>query len=185
MYFPHYWVNKLFSEENEVPRTTFQARKVAGSATYEQNSMKKCCPLRSVCLFSLFAHKHREFVDLVCQSYTLPHQFWMCRYRRHSNEALLLLAEYGFSYSLRQRSRTLSLCRVQNLDKGDAETESTSGTLFVRCGAQVTKVAHSARPSAGTKARYKIFSFFKNQSNHTCHTPLLLFAFRRFFSFLF
>ena len=30
------WINKLFSEENNVPRTLFEARKVAGSATYKQ-----------------------------------------------------------------------------------------------------------------------------------------------------
>ena len=29
-------MNMLFSEENKVPRTLFEARKVAGSATYEQ-----------------------------------------------------------------------------------------------------------------------------------------------------
>ena len=28
---------KLFSEENKVPRTLFEARKVAGSATYTQS----------------------------------------------------------------------------------------------------------------------------------------------------
>ena len=29
------WMKKLFSEENKVPRTLFEARKVAGSATYK------------------------------------------------------------------------------------------------------------------------------------------------------
>ena len=33
-FFSHNWVNQLFSEENKVPRTQFEARKVAGSATY-------------------------------------------------------------------------------------------------------------------------------------------------------
>ena len=28
------WINKLFSEENKVPRTLFGARRVAGSAKY-------------------------------------------------------------------------------------------------------------------------------------------------------
>ena len=31
------WVNKLFSEENKVPRTQFEAWRVAGSATYKQS----------------------------------------------------------------------------------------------------------------------------------------------------
>ena len=35
-FFIHNWVNKLFLEENKVPRTLFEARKVAGSATYKQ-----------------------------------------------------------------------------------------------------------------------------------------------------
>ena len=30
-------MNKLFSEENKVPRTLFEARKVAGSATRKQS----------------------------------------------------------------------------------------------------------------------------------------------------
>ena len=33
----HNWINQLFSEENKVPRTLFEAKKVAGSATYEQS----------------------------------------------------------------------------------------------------------------------------------------------------
>ena len=32
----HDWINKLFSEENKVPRTLFEARKEAGSATNKQ-----------------------------------------------------------------------------------------------------------------------------------------------------
>ena len=31
----HNWINKLFSEENKIPRTLFEARKVAGSANIE------------------------------------------------------------------------------------------------------------------------------------------------------
>ena len=37
MYLFHKWMNKLFSEENKVPRILFEARKVAGSATYKQS----------------------------------------------------------------------------------------------------------------------------------------------------
>ena len=33
-------MNKLFSEENKVPRTQFEARKLAGSATYVVKWMK-------------------------------------------------------------------------------------------------------------------------------------------------
>ena len=29
------WINKLFSEEYKVPRTLFEARMMAGSATYK------------------------------------------------------------------------------------------------------------------------------------------------------
>ena len=34
--FFHKWINKLFSEEDKVPTTLFEARKVAGSAKYKQ-----------------------------------------------------------------------------------------------------------------------------------------------------
>ena len=30
------WIKKVFSEENTVPRMMFEARKLAGSATYKQ-----------------------------------------------------------------------------------------------------------------------------------------------------
>ena len=30
--FSHNWLNKMLSEENKVPKTLFEARKVAGSA---------------------------------------------------------------------------------------------------------------------------------------------------------
>ena len=33
----YYWIDKLFLEENKVPRKLFDARKVAGSATYKQS----------------------------------------------------------------------------------------------------------------------------------------------------
>ena len=41
IYLIHKWVNKLFSEENKVPRTLYEARKVAGSATYKQSKVKQ------------------------------------------------------------------------------------------------------------------------------------------------
>ena len=44
----------------EGPRTLFEAREVAGSATYKQSKIKQyklCFPLRSVCLFS---HENKE-----------------------------------------------------------------------------------------------------------------------------
>ena len=40
--FPN-WTNKLFSEENKVSRTLFEARKVAGSATYKQSKTELNC----------------------------------------------------------------------------------------------------------------------------------------------
>ena len=42
----------LFSEENELHGTVFDAAKVVGSAKSEQSKIKSCCPLRSVCLFN-------------------------------------------------------------------------------------------------------------------------------------
>ena len=36
----HYWINKLFSEGNKLPRTLFEGGKVAGSAT---QSFKRVC----------------------------------------------------------------------------------------------------------------------------------------------
>ena len=38
-----------------MPRTLFEARKVAGSSTYKEKSMKPCCHLKSVCLHKLFS----------------------------------------------------------------------------------------------------------------------------------
>ena len=35
----HNGIKKLFTEENKVPRTLFEARKVAGSAIYEQSEI--------------------------------------------------------------------------------------------------------------------------------------------------
>ena len=58
IHFFHKWIIKLFSEDNKVPRTLVEARKVAGSAKHKQNKTvgKLCCPLESVCLFSLISH---------------------------------------------------------------------------------------------------------------------------------
>ena len=36
IFFFHKWLNKLFTEEDNVPSKQFKARKVAGSATYKQ-----------------------------------------------------------------------------------------------------------------------------------------------------
>ena len=56
--FFYMWINKPFSEENKVPRTLFEARQVAGSATYNQSeTVWLSCPIRSVCLFS---HENKE-----------------------------------------------------------------------------------------------------------------------------
>ena len=33
-FFLHHWTNEVFSEENKIPRTQFEARTMAGSATY-------------------------------------------------------------------------------------------------------------------------------------------------------
>ena len=37
MYLYNKWINKLLSEENKVPGTLFEARRVAGSAKYKQS----------------------------------------------------------------------------------------------------------------------------------------------------
>ena len=57
VYFFCNWTNKLLSEENKVtPRTLFEAREVAGSATL--NSIVMIQVIQSwKCLFSLFGHK--------------------------------------------------------------------------------------------------------------------------------
>ena len=36
-FFFHNWINKLFSEENNVLKTLFEAREVAGSGKYKQS----------------------------------------------------------------------------------------------------------------------------------------------------
>ena len=72
--FFHNWVNKLFSVGNKVPRTLFEARKVAGSATCKQSKTVLNCVVlwghfvyvvmetKIVCLFSLFNVKVYVYV---------------------------------------------------------------------------------------------------------------------------
>ena len=43
IFFSHKWINKLFSEENKVPRTLFEARKAAGSTKYKQYEIVLSC----------------------------------------------------------------------------------------------------------------------------------------------
>ena len=50
--FPYWGKSELFSEENKVPRTLFEARKVAGSATYKQSETVLNCAVLYVRLFS-------------------------------------------------------------------------------------------------------------------------------------
>ena len=50
------WINKLFSEENKVPRDLFEAIQVAGSAKYKQ----RCSYLSSVCLLSPFSPENKD-----------------------------------------------------------------------------------------------------------------------------
>ena len=59
--FFHDWINKLFPEEDNVPTTLFDARKVAGSATYKQS--KTVWHFHSV---YLFCHKNKKFANFVC-----------------------------------------------------------------------------------------------------------------------
>ena len=60
-YFIHNWINKLVSEEHKVPRTQFDARRVAGSANYKQS---KAVSSFNVSLFIQFikSWKQVEFV---------------------------------------------------------------------------------------------------------------------------
>ena len=65
--FFHNWINKLFPEENKVPRRLFEARKVSGSATCKQNTtLWNCVVIYSVYTVmktSLFLHKVTHSVD--------------------------------------------------------------------------------------------------------------------------
>ena len=49
----------MFSEENKVPRILFEARKMAGSAKYNQSKAVRNCValLRSVCFICVFITK--------------------------------------------------------------------------------------------------------------------------------
>ena len=59
IFFSDNWINKLFSEENKVPRTLFEARNVAGSATYKDQFVFSVMKTKTVCLFSLCMHKKK------------------------------------------------------------------------------------------------------------------------------
>ena len=59
------WINKLFSEENKVPRKLLEARKVAGSATYN-TSTTGWIGLFSLCLFILFFDSKVNIYKYVC-----------------------------------------------------------------------------------------------------------------------
>ena len=75
------WINKLFSEENNVPRRRSR-RLNDGRVRHlspKQNSMKLCCPLRSVCLF-VQSWKQRA----------APYLVWLCS---NKNQDLSLLIE--------------------------------------------------------------------------------------------
>ena len=56
-------MNKLFSEENKVPRTLFELERRQGPPHKQSETVWKCCPLRSVCLFR---QENKERVYLVC-----------------------------------------------------------------------------------------------------------------------
>ena len=57
----HNWINKLFSEENKVPRTLFEARKLAESATYKQSKTAWNC----VVLWVQFLYSVSEDLSLL------------------------------------------------------------------------------------------------------------------------
>ena len=64
------WRNKLFSEEKKVPRSLLEARKLAGSATYEPSKTVRnfgvlfvSSVMETVCLFSLFLHKNSMVIQ--------------------------------------------------------------------------------------------------------------------------
>ena len=60
----HDWINKLFSEDDKVPRTLFVARKVAGSATYKQReTIWNYIVLQGQFVYQ--SRKQREFVYYV------------------------------------------------------------------------------------------------------------------------
>ena len=67
----HNWINKLFSEENEVPVMLFEAGRVAGSATYRQSNTAWHRVLSfTVSLFHQ-SWKQREFFYFVCWRFSL------------------------------------------------------------------------------------------------------------------
>ena len=63
-----YWIDKLFSEENKIHRSLFEAGNVAGSATYKQSkTVWNCVVLWAQFFFFqiIQSWKQREFVYLV------------------------------------------------------------------------------------------------------------------------
>ena len=60
MYLFCYWVNKLFSEENKVPRTLLEAGKVAGSATYKVSEYEAVLSFKFRLFVQLFSHEHKD-----------------------------------------------------------------------------------------------------------------------------
>ena len=60
-------MNKLSSGENKVPRTLFEARQAAGSATDKQIETAWHCVVVDISLF-IQSWKRREFIYLVCFS---------------------------------------------------------------------------------------------------------------------
>ena len=61
VYLFHNWINKLFSKENKVPSTLFEARKLAGSVNYKQVKQYEIVLSFKVSLFfSLFIHEYEE-----------------------------------------------------------------------------------------------------------------------------
>ena len=52
----HKWMKVLFSEENKVPRTLFEDRRIVGSATYEQSkTIWNCVVLYGQFVYSLYS----------------------------------------------------------------------------------------------------------------------------------
>ena len=79
MYLFCYWVNKLFSEENKVPRTLLEARKVAGSATYKVSEYEAVLSFKLRLFVQLFSHEHKDslFVCLDQKKKKKSVYFWL------------------------------------------------------------------------------------------------------------
>ena len=68
MYFPQNWINKLFSEENKVLRTPFEARRWQGPPPINKVEQDEIVLLFEVSLFTQFIQSWRqnELLSLVC-----------------------------------------------------------------------------------------------------------------------